>query len=97
MRFEIVFALKFRHGTPIAFWHLCHAAFGVAALFDGNGVIESLPQDAVVGLCLIRGRHLKILQGANSSLSGGIKQSLFIGAVIDKKPFVHIPRAEVAA
>ena len=39
--------LKFRHGIPVAFGHMGHAAFWVVSAFDSNGIIEGTPQPAV--------------------------------------------------
>ena len=93
---EILRPLEFRHGVPVPFGHMGHAAAGVFPLPDGDGVIKSLPQLAVRGFCLVRRRHLKMLQWEDHSLSVGIEQRLPVGTVVNEKFFVLIAAAKVA-
>ena len=87
---EIALILKFCHCAPIALWHIGHPAFTVFTLWNGNGIIEAFPENAVAGFRFIWRRHMKDLQGADCGLSGCIKQRFPVGAVIDEKGFVLI-------
>ena len=96
MGLKVVRILKFRHGAPVALWHLGHPAFGIVALLDANGVIKALPEKPVASLSLIRRGHLEVLQRADNGLARSIKQRLFVGAVIDEEGLVLVAGAEVA-
>ena len=96
LRFEIGFVLKFRHGAPVTLRHIGSAAFGIVPLLDGNGVIEPLPQNAVVGLRFVRRGHLEELQGPDDRFPGGVEQRLLMGTVIDEKGFLPVAGTEMA-
>jgi len=68
---------------------------GILPLLDGDGVVEPLPQQAVGDLCLIRLRHLEVIQGQDHRLPGGVEQRLPVGAVVDEELLVLIAAAEV--
>ena len=86
----MLWRLKFRHGAPIALWHVGHPQLGILPFPDGNGIIKPLPQQTVMRLGFIGRRHLKIRQRANYRLAGSIEKRLVMGAVIDEKGFVLI-------
>ena len=91
------FPLEFRHGAPVPLGHVGHAAAGVFPLPDGDGVVESLPQQAVAGLRLIRRGHLEVLQGPDGRAALGVEQGLLVGTVVEEEPFVPVAVAEVTA
>ena len=89
--------MKLRHSAPIPLGHIAHAEPGVFTLLDGDGVVKTLPQQPVIGLCFIRWSHLKIDQRADDSFSGGVKQGFMVGAVVNEEFFILIPGAEVTS
>ena len=93
---EIAFVLELRHGPPVPLGHICHPTPGIVPLFNGDGIVKPLPENAVIGFRLIRWGHLEVLQGPDDSLAGGIEQRLPVGAVIEEEPFVLIPGAKMA-
>ena len=97
MNFKMVFILKFRHGIPIPLRHIGHPASGIFPFPDGDGIIKAFPQQTVSGFCFIRRRHPEILQRAEYGFAGGIKKSLFVGAVIDEEGFALIAGTKMAA
>ena len=94
---EKSFVLKFCHGVPVPLWHIPHPALGIIPLFDGDGIVKTLPKDPVRRFCVIRRSHLKILQRTDHGFSGGVKQGFLVGAVINEKTVIHVPGAEMAA
>ena len=97
MCLKIVLALELGHSVPVTFWHMGHTAAGVVSLLDGNCIIKAFPEDAKAGFGFVRRGHLEIVQRLDDGLSIGIKERFFVGSVIEKKPFVMAPCAEVAA
>ena len=97
MRFEPIVIPEFRHGVPVALGHLGLAAPGIIPLFDGDGIVESLPEQTVIGLFFVRRRHVKILQRTDDGFAGGIEQGFFVGTIVDEEAFVHVSGAEMAA
>ena len=97
MGLEIVLALELRHGAPVPLGHVRHPAAGVVPLLDGDGVVKPFPEDTVIGLPLIRRRHLEVLQRADDRLAGGVKQGFLVGTVVEEESFVLLPGAEVAS
>ena len=75
-------ALKFRHGIPVPHGHLSPAAGGIVPLPNGNRIVKPLPKQAIMGLLLIWGCHLKLLQRSDHRLAAGVEQCLSMGPVI---------------
>ena len=89
------FILELRHGGPIALGHVAHSKAGIFPLLDGNGVVKTLPQEAVTGLRLIGRTHLKLSQRVDGCFPRDVEQRFFVGAVIEEEALIVKAGAKV--
>lgn len=72
------------------------AELGVAALPDGHGVVELLPEAAVGGLRFVGGRQAQGVQGADGGGPVLAQQHLVMDPVIDQEVFILKAGAEMS-
>jgi len=72
-----------------------HAAFGILAFPDGDGIVKSFPKQTIPGFFGVRRGHGEVLQRDDGAFPFGIEQGLAVRAVIYEKSFVLIPLTEV--
>lgn len=79
--------LHLRQVVPVTLGHVGHAALGVVAGGNGDGLIEPPPESLTLQFGLVRSVQVQMVHGTDFPLAVGVEEAFPVGFVVEEKGF----------